>query len=106
MADDPKPPENQPEGVSEEELKNIVGEAVDSKLNDRGLTKEVMEKLSKLDILDGIEGLFEKHKSGGVDKEGLLSEIGTLIDKKLSGIGSGSGGGNSTERQPKIRILG
>lgn len=106
MAEENKPPETPPEGVSEEELRNIVGDAVDSKLNDRGLTKEVLEKLAKLDILDGIEGLFEKHKSGGVDKEGLLGEIGNLIDKKLSGFSSGSGGNQTTGRSPKIKVFG
>lgn len=100
------PPAPESEGISEKELRGWFSEEIDKALNDRGATKETFERLGKLDLLDGLEGLFEKHKgSGSVDKDSLLSEIGSLIDKKLSGGSGGSNGGGSSERQPRLRIF-
>lgn len=93
--------------LSTDELRGLIGDELNAKLDERGITKDV---ISKLDILGGIEGLFEKHKSSGIDKEGLLSEVGKLIDDKLSGLkGTGSNGGTGgekTKREPKLRIFG
>lgn len=97
------PPE---EGISESDLRSWFSEEIDKALNERGATKETFERLGKLDLLDGLEGLFEKHKGGGsVDKDSLLSEIGSLIDKKLSGGSGGSNGGGSEGRTPRLRIF-
>lgn len=94
---------NENQGISEEELKGIFRSQVKEELDERGLTKEIIEKLN---IFDSLEGLFEKHSgSGGVDKDSLLGDIGKLIDDKLKGISSGGGNGTK-EREPKIRIFG
>lgn len=94
---------NESRGISEDELKTIFRSQVREELDERGVTKEVIEKLN---IFDSLEGLFEKHSGGsGVDKDSLLGEIGKLIDDKLKGISSGGSNGGTKERAPKIRIF-
>jgi hypothetical protein len=103
---------NKNEGISEDELKGLISTSLDEKLEERGITKEVFEKLGKLDILDSLGDLFEKNKSEPVDKQSLLSDIGNIIDEKFKGVstsGSSSGGGNSGtngERIPRLKIFG
>lgn len=87
------------DGYTEDEMKGLIGSVLDSKLEERGLTKEA---LSKLDVLGSLEDLFKRNKSEPVDKESLLGDIGKLIDDKLKGIGSNGG---SKTREPKIRIF-
>lgn len=104
MAEENENNENENQGISEDELKTIFRTQVKEELDERGVTKEVIEKLN---IFDSLEGLFEKHSgSGGVDKDSLLGEIGKLIDDKLKGISTGGGNGGTKERNPKIRIFG
>lgn len=106
MANENKPDnETTPEpsdGISEDDLKKLVGEVVEEKLSSIG---------------DGISGLadaiVEKLTAGNSStEEGLLEKIGGMIDEKLKGISSGgSGGGNgggtseSKERVPKLKVF-
>lgn len=100
MADgDPvTPPESG--GIEVEELRSIFRSEVKAELDERGITKEVADKLG---ILDGLEGLFEKHKGEPMNEEGLLGKIGSMIDSKLEGKNVGGG---KTERQPRLRVFG
>jgi hypothetical protein len=94
------------DGISEAELRVMIADTMDEKLTERGFTAEFMEKFSKLDLLDGLSDLGEKLKGSG-DREGLLTEIGNLIDSKLTALGN-SGGGKKDNggRTPKLRIFG
>jgi len=86
------PPEGQ--GLSEAEFRKVIGEEFDTRFTALGLD----DKLNRLTVLDSIgddlstklTGLFEANKSGGINKESLLGEIGTLIDSKLAGIKTGN----------------
>jgi len=104
MPEDPNPNQNNPEGISEDELRSMISTSLDEKLNERGITAEVFEKIGKLDILDSLGDLFEKKKTEPVDRESLLGDIGKLIDDKIKGISTG--GGNGQPREPKIKIFG
>lgn len=81
--------------ISESELRTLIGEEFDNRF------KGVDEKLSALDGLDGkISELFTKHSSssnGGekVDRDGILKDVGALIDEKLSKFNPGK-----SERSP------
>lgn len=74
--------------LSRDEVKSLIGEVLDEKL------EGISSQLSKLDILDSlsndIDGLFEKHKTTPTDSKGLLNDIGRMIDSKMQG-GSVSG---------------
>lgn len=88
----PDPTPDPAQTVTREELTTIIGETLDNRL----AALKLDEKFSKLDVLDGIEdkitGLFETHKSGNLDKDSLLKDVGGLLDRKLQGIGSGNVG--------------
>lgn len=93
-----------------EALRDVLGDEVDARMEAKGLTDERISKLDKLDLVDGIEsvfeGLFEKHKTtptgDGFDKDGFIKEIGTLIDSKLAGLtGGGNGNSNGNENSGK-----
>ena len=105
MPENPNPtPSN--DGISEDELRGMISETLDSKLEERGITAEAFERLGKLDILDSIGEMFEKNKSEPVDSEGLLTKVSEMLDDKLKGFSSGSGGGNGkSERKPRINIF-
>jgi hypothetical protein len=100
-----KPDETTPEpnpsedGISEDDLKKLVGEVVEEKLSSigegiTGLADAIVEKLTA---------------SGTSSEEGLLEKIGGMIDEKLKGISSGGSGNGSkaepTERVPKLRVF-
>lgn len=89
-------------GISEDELRSMFRTQVKEELDERGLTKDV---LSKLNLLDGLEGLFEKHKG---DPDSLLGKIGEMIDAKIKtgSTGGGNGGSGKPARQPKLRVFG
>lgn len=73
--------------VIEIDLESVIGKILD----DRGLTSENMSRLEKVDLLDGLEDLFKKHKAKPgkeVDQEGLLKSVEDLLDVKLKGIGN------------------
>lgn len=98
MADDPTPdPEVKPAEVTEDDLRNLIGEEIDKRLT--GITE----------TLGGLaDSIFDKIKGeGSSDNEGLLEKIGTMIDEKVKNVPSGgSGNGEGTkERIPKIRIF-
>lgn len=102
----PEPtPTPEPATISTDELRDTVGDEVDARMEARGLTASRLEKLDLLDsILPDIEGLFGKLKPNPdpVDKQSLLSEIGSLIDSKLAKLGGNSGGSptpNNTGRR-------
>lgn len=90
----------EPEGISEDELRGIFADEVKKELDARGLTAEVVEKVGGLG--DFVSKLFEDNKGDG--GEGLLDKIGTMIDEKLKGISSGNGG-EKKEHTPKIKIF-
>lgn len=100
MADDTtESDEVKPAEITEDDLRNLIGEVVEEKLSG---------------ISEGVSGLadsiLEKLKGeGSSNEEGLLEKIGTMIDEKLKGNSSDDGGkGNGEapkERQPKIRIF-
>lgn len=87
----------EPAVLNADELKDVVGDEVDARMEARGLT---VDRLAKLDILDGLgstfENLFTKHAGNteGFDKAGFMQEMSTMIDSKLAALGAGSGGGN------------
>jgi hypothetical protein len=102
MADDPTPDpqEVQPAEVTEDDLRNLVGEVVEEKLSS---------------ISEGIGGLadsiLEKLKGeGSSTDDSLLEKIGGMIDEKLKGIGGSgqtkdNGATETGERVPKLRIF-
>jgi hypothetical protein len=78
------------DNVIEIDLEEVIGNILDS----RGLTKDSLTRLEKLDTLDGLESLFEKHKSKptkSVDTDALTSKIEEIFDSKLKGIDFGGG---------------
>lgn len=81
-------PGNEPE-IVEIDLEEVIGKVLD----DRGLTKETLAKMDKLDVLDSLPGsiaeLFKKNRPGKPDNSGLLQEVSDLIDEKLGGLGNG-----------------
>lgn len=81
--------------LTHDEVKSIVGDALDEKLNALGIS----DKLEKMNILDDLEtkiaGLFETHKTAPADNKGLLTEIDNLIGRRLSAIP-----GTKSERKP------
>lgn len=90
--------EVQPAEVTEDDLKRIVGEAVDERLS--GIS----------DSIGGLaESIVEKLKGDGSSDDSLLEKIGGMIDEKIKGIpsgGSNEGSGNGkSEREPKIKIF-
>ncbi len=105
---EPEPtPTPEPATVSTDELRDTIGDEVDARMEARGLTASRLEKLDMLDsLLPDITTLFDGLKPSGdpaADKKNLLTEIGTMIDNKLAGLGgsgSGEGNGNNTGRTP------
>lgn len=86
------PPE---EGISEDDLRKLVGEEIESRLSSvtdaiSGLTDSIVEKLKG-------EG------SGSVSEDSLLEKIGGIIDDKLKGVTSANG--EKKEHKPKIKIF-
>lgn len=97
--DDTTTEEVTPAEVTEDDLRNLIGEEIDKRIS--GLS-------------EGISGLadsiLEKLKGEGSSDDSLLEKIGGMIDEKLKGVSSGGSGdkGNgksTTERVPKIRIF-
>lgn len=78
------------EGLTEDELKNIVGDVVDAKL------EPIMGKLDGINlpdleafkggILEEVGKLITANKTTPVDEEGLLGKVGTMLDEKMKGI--------------------
>lgn len=99
MADDPKndptPDPTEPEGISEDDLRKMIGEEIDSRLT------------SVTDAIAGIgDSIFDKLKGeGSSDSEGLLSKIGEMIDEKLKNLPSGGNGTAKKEHVPKLRVF-
>lgn len=105
MPDDETPPVD--DSLTESELRTIMGEEIDSRL--ATFAESFGERFSKLDVLEGldsrIEGILAKHKpveGKTLDRDGLLSDIGKMVDEKLSGIG----GPRVRKPGPLGRILG
>lgn len=105
MADKPDETgtDNQPEGISEDDLRSIIGEVVEEKLG------AVTETLNPANLLEEIKGLLSS--GGGSGEEGtagtddsLLERIGTMIDEKLANLGT-SGNGEKKEHVPKLRVF-
>ena len=96
MADNPTPePEEQPEGFSEADMRNMIGEELDSRFS------------AITDSFGGIvDGIVDRLKSeGGThDETSLLEKIGGMIDEKLKGLPSGSKE-EAKLREPKLRIF-
>jgi len=100
MTDEPTGNE-EPEGISEDDLRNIIGEVVEEKLG------VVADTLNPANLLEGIKGLLGEREGGGdpPSDDSLLERIGTMIDEKLQGLGSGENGGKK-EHVPKLKIFG
>jgi hypothetical protein len=92
VADETTEQEVQPAEVTEDDLRNLIGEVLD-------------EKLATLS--EGVSGLadsiFDKLKEE-VDNDGLLNRIGSMIDEKLKGVSSGGNGGSGNGEAPKARV--
>ena len=96
----------EPAVLNADELKDVVGDEVDARMEARGLTTD---RLSKLDMLDSLgstfEDLFTKHSGNTAqfDKEGFLGEISKMIDSKLAALApSGNGGGNDSGNGKRV----
>jgi hypothetical protein len=98
---DPTPdPTPAPQGLTETELKNIVGGEIDARMKDR-VTPEHLTTL-RTDILGEVGKLFEANKpQNPADEASLLKSIETLPDGKLKGIGV-----SGPRRGPLSRWLG
>lgn len=87
-----------PAEVTEDDLRKLVGEVVEEKL--QGFS-------------DGIGGLaesiVEKLKGDGSSEDSLVEKITGIIDDRLKGLGGSSketsGNGTTEERVPKLRIF-
>lgn len=102
MADEPnETTEVQPAEVTEDDLRKLVGEVVEEKL------EGVAQGISGL-----AESIVDKLKGDGSSEDSLVEKITGIIDDRLKGIGgSGEKTGNgktdsdSGERIPKLRIF-
>lgn len=96
MADEPATPpaENEPEGISEDDLRKMIGEEIDTRLT------------SVTDAIAGIgDSIFDKLKGeGSSDSDGMLSKIGELIDEKLKNLPGGNGPVKK-EHVPKLKVF-
>lgn len=82
-----------PTVLSTDEVRSIVGDAIDEKLSALGLG----EKLDKLDILDELLG----RSNSAPDHSGLLDSIDKLIQKRVTAVNRSSGGsGNGHTETP------
>jgi hypothetical protein len=98
MADEPQTPDPAEDGISEDDLRKLIGEELDSRLS------KVTEGFGG--IVDGIvEKLKGEAGSEGstVSEDSLMEKIGNMIDEKLKGV---SNGNVQKPREPKIRIFG
>jgi hypothetical protein len=98
-----------PQGLTETELKSIVGGEIDSRLE---TMKPQLAKLDKLDsfdldvfrqgILEDVGKLFETNKSIPVDEAGMIAKIEGMFNDKFKALGSSGGvsnsGGSATQR--------
>lgn len=95
----------EPAVLNADELKDVVGDEVDARMEARGLTTE---RLAKLDVLDSLgstfENLFTKHKGNTTefDKAGFMQEMSTMIDSKLAALTSGGGGGSDSGNGKRV----
>lgn len=80
VKNDPPPPVDEGEIV---DLESLIGNILD----ERGLTKDNLAKLGKLDGLDKL--LNPPKDSGGGDNSSILDAISSLLDTKLEGVGNG-----------------
>lgn len=92
--------EVQPAEVTEDDLRNLVGEVVEEKL--QGLSEGI----------GGLaESIVEKLKGDGSSEDSLVEKITGIIDDRLKGLGGssketgGNGATESGERIPKLRIF-
>lgn len=100
MAEETISEEVKPAEVTEDDLRNLIGEVLDEKLSG---------------ISEGIGGIVdsvvEKMKGESGTDDSMLEKIGGMIDEKLKGLSSGSKpasdnpSGNGEARIPKIRIF-
>lgn len=91
-------PEPEPDTLSGDELRTIVGEEIDSRLT----ALDLDGKLSRLDVLDGIEdrlGSLVSARPSNTDNRSLLTQIEKLIDDRIANLG-GSSGGSTNARKP------
>lgn len=91
-------PDPEPDTLSGDELRAIVGEEIDSRLS----ALDLDGKLSRLDVLDGIEDRLTgvlSQRSSNTDNRSLLTQIDKLIDDKIANLG-GSSGGSTNARKP------
>ena len=84
------------EGISEDDLRKMIGEEIDSRLSSvtdaiGGLTDSIVDKLKG-------EG------TSGVSEESLLEKIGGMIDEKMKGV-SANGSKTKEPHKPKLRIF-
>lgn len=90
------------EGISEDDLRSIIGEVVEEKL------EGFSEKLNPANLLEGIKGLLSERgtpEGETPSDDSLLEKIGNMIDEKLQGLATGTNG-EKKEHTPKLRIFG
>lgn len=85
--------------LTTDEVRSILGEEIDARFTALGLQSK-LEKVDKLDILDDLQGFFDRNKSNPPDQKGLLSEIDRLIDGKLAGLKGSGNESITTGRKP------
>lgn len=104
MSDEGTPTPNQ-DGISEDELRGLIGTTVEEKLNERGVTKEAMESLGGIGAF--VENLFKENKTEPLNEDSFVEKLSGKIDELLGEKLKGVGGGNGTkEHAPKLKIFG
>ena len=95
----PNPDPTPDDGLTADELRGIVGEAVDEKLKGFGAGFATKEDLATFrsgiieDITAKIPSLIPAGSS--VDESSLLGKVGAMMDEKLRGINAGGSGGKA-----------
>lgn len=93
---EPDAPGNGPTVLSAEEVRGIVSDAIDDRLNALGIG----DRLSKLDILDDLLGKSNESP----DHSSLLGEIDKLIQKRTATFARSTGGSSDAKTEPESNV--
>lgn len=87
-------PENKPEGLSQDEMRSLIGEVFDERFKsyaDQFASKDEVSALRSgivEDVLGKVTDVLPA-QTAALDEEGLLKKVSGLLDTKLAGISSG-----------------